>query len=313
MSVDFLYNAGRRGVLGLGRLNLGDLLCSPSSYFDFQSEVRTLIIGGGIQSGFLTGKTRPSEDYDHVCIWGGGFSSRPENRLSGQLKGIESWTTRDLDCVESDVNWIPCVSCLHPMLSDIKVKNIKGKGMLYVNSDPIIYSLSSLLESRRIAKTHGLRFCTNRAPVQVFFKNWRDCQYVVTNSYHGAYWSLLAGKQVAVFGYNYKFESLGSMFGLDIPVINFSKQNRSSLLTATRVAVSMQDFRSLNEPRKTLNFYRSLQIQYAKMLVDSRILIDFKLKRAYEFPLDKGSRLSELKNIVEEYIALGLGRLRIRL
>lgn len=54
MPVQFLYENGPNGLLRLGKLNLGDLLCSPKTYFSFYSDQNVLVIGGGIQTGFAT-------------------------------------------------------------------------------------------------------------------------------------------------------------------------------------------------------------------------------------------------------------------
>lgn len=312
MSVDFLFNAGPHRFSSLGRRNLGDLFCSPSSYLEFEAEGRTLIIGGGIQGGYLLGKKPVPEGYHHIAIWGGGLSSKPERPLFGKIEGVDSWTTRDRDCVEDDANWLPCVSCLHPMLSDPKVVSSDGVGLLYVNADPVIYSMSSLLKSKRLADTQGLRFCTNRAPVEVLFEKWHDCEFVITNSYHGAYWSLLAGKKVSVLGYNYKFESLGFMFGIDLPVINFKKNEPRSLLAATHSAVNMGRRSSLPDANKTLDRFRARQLMFAQNLIKKRVLIAFSIKERQVFDNGGKARASELRALGEEYLAYGVRRLLSR-
>ena len=299
-SVEYLYNEGPRGILGLGRLNLGDLLCSPQTYLDLDSDHRTLIIGGGIQSAYVTGKKHPPEGYDKVCVWGGGLSSRPQQRLPKQIPGIDIWTIRDKDCVPDQENWLPCVSCLHPMLDHPALTRIRGRKLLYVNADPVIYSPAALLRSRQMARERGFDFCTNRADVHDFFRKWHDCEHVVTNSYHGAYWSLLAGKSVAIFGYNYKFYSLASMFGLSTRPIMFSKLDRKALIESTRAALDAAEPESLNNPGEKLEDFRARQMRFGQALCGAGVLRSLRPKPA---GVARGSIMGkkELNRLLVEY------------
>lgn len=275
MTVDFLYNEGPRGLIGLGRLNLGDLLCSPESYFHLESSDRTLVIGGGIQSGVITGKNRLPAGYDKVCVWGGGLSTKPEIPITTHIEGIDVWAIRDRECVPDEEHWLPCVSCMHPMLDDPAVESQPEKSLLYINSDPVIYSPAALRKSKRIGLDAGFSFCTNRAGQNEFFEKWHKCAHVATNSYHGAYWSLLAGKTVTIFGYNYKFASLLSMFSLCSPVITFTKRDRASLLKATQLAISTRNLLRLQNAAQTLITYRDMQKIFARNLCDKGIMSSF--------------------------------------
>ena len=303
MTIDFLYNEGPRGALGLGRLNLGDLLCSPKSYFHLESDKRTLIIGGGIQSSYITGKKRPPEGYDKVVVWGGGLSSEPKKTLQSDIDGIDIWTIRDRDCVPDDQHWLPCVSCMHPMMDHPAVENVPGRALLYINADPVIYSPSALLKSRRIAKEHGLDFCTNRADQEDFFDKWHKCERVVTNSYHGIYWSLLAGKKVSIFGYNYKFRSLISILSLETRVITFDKQNRASLIEATRAATVEKDSVSLPDSAAVLTGYRKMQTCFAEILYEEGIISRFSEVTHDPAALQKRSDAREMPRVLSEYIS----------
>lgn len=302
MTVHFLYNNGPKGWLGLGRLNLGDLLCSPSLYFNLESSRSTLIIGGGIQSHFVTGKKHPPAGYDRVCIWGGGLSSQPDFPLFEDIQDIHLWTIRDRTSVPHNRHWLPCVSCMHPMLDDPLVENVPGKSLLYINADPMIYSPKSLLESRRIAKDHGLHFCTNRAGMRTFFSEWHKCESIVTNSYHGAFWSLLAGKNVTLFGYNYKFDSLLQTLYLPRYMIPFDKRNRRSLLTATKAAIQARDSLTLNDPHNRLSSFRSLQTQFAEKLCFTGIIDSYSLRTPNEVFARSSENRGGTYRLILEYI-----------
>ena len=302
MTVDFYYNEGPRGVLGLGRLNLGDLLCSPSSYFKLESDTRTVIIGGGIQSNYITGEERPPDGYDKVVVWGGGLSSHPQKALQSGIDGLDVWTIRDREIVPSVQHWLPCVSCMHPMLDHPAVESVPGRSLLYVNADPVIYSPSALMKSRKIATEHGLDFCTNRADERDFFDMWHKCERVVTNSYHGIYWSLLAGKEVVVFGYNFKFTSVLSMFGLGNKIITFEKRDRAKLEAATREAVAGQNTVCLPDAAKVLGEYREMQRRFAQRLVEQHIILSFSQTTYVKNFIRPKSNSREIKRILAEYI-----------
>jgi hypothetical protein len=301
VTVEFLYNEGPQGMLGLGRLNLGDLLCSPESYFRLESNKRTLIIGGGIQSGVITGKKRPPAGYDKVCVWGGGLSTKPNTPLESRLDGIDVWTIRDRECVPDERNWMPCVSCMHPMLDHPAVESQPGRSLLYINADPVIYSPAALLKSRRMAKEAGLDFCTNRAGQKDFFEKWHKCAHVVTNSYHGAYWSLLAGKTVTIFGYNYKFESMISVFSLNSPDITFTKRDRASVIEATRTAILARDLLSLKDAAETRTGFRAMQKAFAKTLCDEGVISDFSEIDHDDLRAQKRAGGSETQRLLMEY------------
>lgn len=300
-NVGYLFNAGPRGMLGLGRLNLGDLLCSPQTYFHLEADHRLLIIGGGIQSAYITGKKPPPEGYDRVCVWGGGVSSRPGQPLPRQIPGIDLWTIRDRDCVPDPENWLPCASCMHPMLDHPSVMNKPGRKLLYVNADPSIYNPAALLKSRRMAIERGFDFATNRGNEAAFFAKWHDCEHVVTNSYHGAYWSLLAGKRVTIFGYNYKFQSLVSMFALAARPIIFPKNDRKALIDSTKAALDLDDPVMLEDHAATLDTFRDRQKGFARTLAAAGVLA-----AAREKPVAIGGQVPgrgiELKRIMREYI-----------
>lgn len=306
--IAYHYNRGGEGMFGWGGLNLGDLLCSPGMYFDIRSQKRVLIIGGGIQTKYILGTQSLPEGYDYACLWGGGLSARPNRDLDSNKSPFDRWGVRDRELVSDEEKWLPCVSCLHPMLDlAITLKNTEASpespGLLYINSDPNIYSPRALIASRALAKSQDLEFCTNRASVDQFLSKWLSAKLVVTNSYHGAYWSLLAGKEVQLFGYNFKFQSLVTMFDLRWVPVTFTKGSAGSVIRATKHALSAKDPLFLENFEQVLFRFRDKQVRFAKGLVNDSFVSGVNIKPVkIEFFAVNGRR-REASRILREYFA----------
>jgi len=72
-------------------------------------------------------------------------------------------------------------------------------------------------------------------PVESWLRNFRDCQYVVTDSFHGCVFSIMNEKQFVVIGNKERgmarFTSLLAMFGLESRMVAAGMDYQSALLT----------------------------------------------------------------------------------
>jgi hypothetical protein len=154
--------------------NVGDLNCSPCQYFDYDVErfdiketmltapppADVYIVGGG-------GSPRTMR-YPLPGIqiaWGLGMTHRRE-----QLKDFALIGTRDREVPGTD--WVPCASCMSP---------------LFDKEYPITQQIVAYYWGRH-------NFCTFEEAVQRI----GSAETVCTDSYHGAYWAMLLGREVVL-------------------------------------------------------------------------------------------------------------------
>lgn len=193
--------------------NVGDLYCNPSRYFKFDN-VQTgcisryksfnykdanVILGGGglIRRYFL--KFIPevlSKPYKNLAIWGIGHNFGwkeniwwPDWVVNNELTGIRDYMKG------YEKYYLPCVSCMHPGFD--KKRDIKNDHVYFLHhhsskykplkNDVVMYNdninLDSVLDFLGSSNT------------------------IITDSYHGAYWGLLMGKDVRVVSWTTKFDN----------------------------------------------------------------------------------------------------------
>jgi hypothetical protein len=94
-------------------------------------------------------------------------------------------------------------------------------------------------------------------------------QQIITNSFHGAYWGLLAGRSVALLGYSSNFRSLLQTLGLDpqrlLPVGRGAGDLHGALTALDPAALSQQ----LPAAAATRAGFRQRQRDFAAQLVQS--------------------------------------------
>lgn len=263
--------------------NLGDLLCSPKHYFELVPCSEICVVGGGVQTQII----RASQDVsafntkEPIVLWGGGLSGTASNLTRINNLGLTAWGIRDRRMVANDRYFLPCVSCMHSMIDLASNSKVSGKSLIYLNADPRVVSLKSLLKIYILARKKNFSFATNRISERGFVDKWLQVSVVITNSYHGAYWSLLAGKSVVLIGYSSKFVSLFDNFELDNSIVLVKKGDQRSLLKAVQEAITAPSV-SLPGADRILEEYRSLQRRFAEELIAKGLICSWKEKEKSE-------------------------------
>lgn len=198
--------------------NLGDSVCCPVDYFDwsftehrvidihkpFESEFAgNYIFGGG---GLLHGQWLERLDKFAALkrrsvlsvMWSAGMNVHFTDRLIWP-KFLDTFNKVGLRDWGNPWEYLPCVSCLHPA-----VKEARGVAPIY---DVVVYEH----KNRKIDIPSGLPGMNNEQAkdalpdVISFLASGR---VVITNSFHGAYWTLLLGRVPLVFSpYSNRFFS----------------------------------------------------------------------------------------------------------
>ncbi len=275
--------------------NIGDELCSPRHYFEFvKPRARLAIIGGGVFSDLgeraLERLHIPTSD---AVLWGVGRSVK---RAGEQLQVIErlpylAWGLRDIDGVADSTHFLPCVSCLHPMLDD----PIEGdQTLLFVNADLRVTQHGDVPALRAFASAKGWLFLQNNCSDEEMRAALARCSRVVTNSFHGAYWSFMSGHAVKVIGYSSKFESLFRVLQLPVSaLLRYEKPRKHAWLarwlgrTGAAGLVDQLDrmsadqgFLSLPDAVAVRQEFRALNLRFARNLVNLGAFEDVKLTTA---------------------------------
>jgi hypothetical protein len=191
------------------KTNVGDAFCNPSRYFEFPNiktvdimrapDVKgdTIIVGGG---GLIHNKFGPKiaelvDRADKSILWaiGHNFSKKAERKHTNSIWYPEYTSKASLAGIR-DVGkfYLPCVSCMHPAFN----KN-------YTSTHDYVYF------------THHFKSKFDQADVPHMTNAEMDFDKVIsflasgdtiiTDSYHGAYWGQLLGKNVQVVSWSVKF------------------------------------------------------------------------------------------------------------
>jgi polysaccharide pyruvyl transferase WcaK-like protein len=107
--------------------------------------------------------------------------------------------------------FVPCVSCLN---NSIISEPIGNKTLVFTNANEVVSP------NTQTVKLDDVIVMRNNEPYESFVKKWKQCDKVITNSYHGIYWSLLSGRSVAPYGYSSKFISVMRIFNMELPKDN---------------------------------------------------------------------------------------------
>lgn len=185
--------------------NPGDLHSSPMHYIgDRQGivvdvftdnipemEVDVLVIGGGAlmtNKKFVRNLNTKLENIHarHTVVWGVGFE--PNNIDIGIKNQFDLFSTREYK-LDSTVDWVPCISALHPMFDEIS-------NMPVVNDFLVVDHFKRTIPFN---KPHT-RIINRPNNIRTLLGQIASHNFIVTSSYHVAYWSILAGKKCAVIG-----------------------------------------------------------------------------------------------------------------
>lgn len=207
--------------------NIGDYVCGPSLYFPGMgirdvtkwkeiSKDDIIILGGG---GLFH---LPSEDYNNgvfghieelltyfpkVILWGVGHNVHgtplikyPDYMERFQLVGIRDFTN---NLIAGKWNWVPDPSCMCPLFTLARIK--------YPRIGTAGYFCHKTFHEEKDLPTE---FCEGIS-FERAVKFLASFDMIYTNSYHGAYWSLLMNKPVIVEDpYSSKFFGLPGIISL---------------------------------------------------------------------------------------------------
>ncbi len=233
--------------------NIGDALCTPDVYFDIQSNRSYTIMGGGVWN---------IEDYNKkpsvksTIVWAAGKSEKDIHRIKpirSDYKFLE-WGIRDLDLLEDKTRFLPCVSCLNTkIISEPKDNKI----LVFTNANGVVSSDIN----KRLSEKYIL--ARNDETEESFLSKWQQCDRVITNSYHGIYWSLLSGREIIPFGYSSKFTSVTRLFGIEFPKENlYDIKNRTVL--SHMIETNKGNF--ITSKQNPLEHFRDLNMSFAERL-----------------------------------------------
>ncbi len=220
------------GVINLHRLdtrNVGDLYCAPHHYFDvlkgsevdifdYKSEDKavlqnfidrtvssSIILGGGglLNRGGFVKQVKMVEALGakgkKTVIWGAGHNEKsPSNygKVTSYNVDVSKFGlvgTRDYNMPGE---WIPCVSCLHPLFSEQYDET---------NDIGIIFHKDTLRKPEITSKFKDFPTSSNTTDMEALIHFIGSCNKIVTDSYHTMYWSMLMGKKVVAVPNSSKF------------------------------------------------------------------------------------------------------------
>lgn len=192
--------------------NIGDMECVPRLYFDYgkhECDIRKLknlhtdviVGGGGLLSPFckkslikLT-ELKRKKKIKKLIVWGVGNNTHygvKQNRNyimeflnACNFVGIRDWNTK--------YAWVPCVSCMSNLF-DIDYE-ITNDVVIYQHKDvPIVIDGYPKMNNMNLNLAEVIKFLGSS-------------KTVITNSYHGVYWSTLLGKNVLSIPFSTRFNN----------------------------------------------------------------------------------------------------------
>ena len=188
--------------------NIGDQVCCPLDYFDLPGQCFNLregvmnisgdaiIFGGGglfheaetEKIGRIAQAARSLNPSTKLIAWGLGANQHgrtgfeyPEFIREFDLVGI-----RDFG---NPWEYVPCASCVHPAFDTVRTPPI---------FDYVIYEHHRMPIPLSIAAP-SLNNNLNRRLLGDVIAHLLSAEVVITNSFHGVYWSLLLGRKVLIF------------------------------------------------------------------------------------------------------------------
>ena len=199
--------------------NIGDYWCNPSRYFKFENLCSeelmhnnsptpkdALIVGGGglIHKKFQLHINRLLDKNPRVsALWGIGhnFGKKHIQKTRGQvyypkwvhkasLVGIRDWIQGHRDI------YLPCVTCMHPAFD--KLYEVKHDAVFYTHAFKSKYQTSQ----------DNIHMSNDQRDFDTVISFLGSANTVITDSYHGAYWAQLLGKDVRVVSWSVKFDHM---------------------------------------------------------------------------------------------------------
>lgn len=201
--------------------NIGDRNCHPLDYLDIKSlnhkvsvikcDVRNIpddvnpdivVFGGGAIANHAD-KIRKRFPDSFKVAWGIGFTTNkkealPENVHEKFSEDFHVYGSRDYN---TNTLYTPCASCLSELFDEQYPKTSKVA----------VYGHAGKLPLREEADSYGFQYMDNtqhKHGLKGIIQHLGTADIVVTNSYHGAYWSSLLDVRVSMIPFGSKFFNL---------------------------------------------------------------------------------------------------------
>ena len=196
--------------------NVGDYYCNPSRYFPIDCVTRelitetdaknnTVIIGGGglIHKKFNNNiKNIIDQKPNKTIIWAIGHNFSPKAQKKSQ---VDYYPDHIMNCNLVGIRdyidgykkyYLPCVSCMHPAFD--KTYEIKNEVVFYTHA----------FKSKFQPSKNDIVMSNSEKDFDKVISFLGSANTVVTDSYHGAYWAQLLGKDVRVLSWSVKFDHM---------------------------------------------------------------------------------------------------------
>ncbi len=221
--------------------NVGDFYCAPHLYFDKLGHKKidildykhsdkeitgnwirkvtenALVIGGG---GLLNRKSFEkqlrlfeylNEKGKKTVIWGAGHNSAKKKDFGKKIEyniDVKKFGLAGLRDYQNDKNWLPCVSCMHPVF-DKEYREIQELG--------IVFHKDSTKNKGLLKRLKHYPATTNSADLEELISFIGRSNTIVTDSYHAMYWAMLLGKKVLAVPnstkfFNFKYQPVFTTF-----------------------------------------------------------------------------------------------------
>jgi hypothetical protein len=186
--------------------NPGDLYSSPMHYLGDtcngvvidifaqdipKMSVDALIIGGGAlftNKKFFRNLAHKLENITakHTVVWGVGFDAA---NIDVEVKNQFSMFSTREHKLDPDIPWVPCASALHRVFSEIK----------HITPTQDFLVVDHFKRSIPFDRLHT-RIINRPNSMRAIVEQIADHRFIITSSYHVAYWSILMGRRCAVIG-----------------------------------------------------------------------------------------------------------------
>lgn len=209
--------------------NIGDKFSAPHNYFEklndtaleildyynpdekkvleFQNRIiknQWVIGGGGLlnRNGFefsmhlfevLAQKNKKA------VLWGLGHNSKHQkdfNKITNYNIDVSKFGLVGTRDYSMPGEYVPCVSCMHPIF-DQKFNEVQDTG--------IIFHKDTYKDSDFVAQFKDYPSISNTYDLEALISFIGKTEYIITDSYHGMYWSMLLNKKVTVIPNSSKF------------------------------------------------------------------------------------------------------------
>jgi len=199
--------------------NVGDYFCNPSRYFNFENltsgelmhnqfpiKDQTIIVGGGglIHKKFqLHIQSLLDKEPKNSVLWavGHNFGRKHVTKQGGDVY-YPSWLNRVTltgirDYIPGYHNtYLPCVSCMHTAFD--KTHDIKHDYVYFTHAYKSKYEYSD----------GDIHMKNNEKDFEKVIDFLGTGKTIITDSYHGAYWGQLLGRDVRVISWSVKFDHM---------------------------------------------------------------------------------------------------------